>query len=162
MTNFTGAFAEASIQRSVQDEAASDPRSNEHTQDIASALGRAGLELAVDSGIHIVLEYCWTAELFGNPGTKRKVLEVKIRCFNYAASIKVDRARSADANRREMILIYGGFFESPMSGLSDGMENLFIVAPPSCLGASARNDISITVQHSRQNLGSTKVYTQNV
>jgi hypothetical protein len=55
MTNFGCAFAKAAIQRTVQDQPASDAGPDEHAENVAGSSRRAGLKLAVHRGIHVVL-----------------------------------------------------------------------------------------------------------
>jgi hypothetical protein len=61
-----------------------------------------------------------------------------------------------------MILIDAGLFDSAVTGLRDSAKNLFVITPRSGFRASARNDISIAIQHSSQHLGSAEIYPQNM
>ena len=101
MTYFPCAFAEAPVQRAVQDQSTADTSSNEHAQNVACALCCAGPKLTIHCGVHIVLDDRWAAKLFSDARPKRKVFEFQIRRLDYVAGVEVDRAGSTDANCRD-------------------------------------------------------------
>ena len=162
MTNFTRARGGAAIQRSINYQAASNAGSDEYAQHIASAARGSAFELAVDTGVHVILDDRRAAELLSRARTQWKVFEFEIRCFDYVAGFEIDWPGRADSNRGQLIDFDASVFDRLMPDLHDRSKDFFVVTPAASLCARAAGELAIAVHHSGHDFGSAEVYSKNM
>jgi hypothetical protein len=158
VTYLSSTFAETAIQLSVYDQSAADARADKYTYDVPCPSRCAGSELTIQPCVHVVLHYRRRTKLFSESRTEWEVLEPQIRCFDYVAGIKIDRARRADANRCKLRDSDTCVFESSMTDVRDRCEDLFVITPCSGFRTGARDDATVGIKHGSQHLCSAQIY----
>jgi hypothetical protein len=158
VAHFAGVQARAVIQTPIQDQTAANAGPDKNAKYIARAPRSPAFELAVHSGVHIVLNYRRGSELFGKARTQRKVLELQIRGLDDVASSRIKRTWSANADCRKIGRFKACALDGSIASASDRREDFFIIAPRACFCASPSDDATFRVHYCSANLGAAQVY----